>query len=150
MKPDHVAKNEALERRWDRIGLGVRCAYNPRRTEILHHYMLAGRRLAHLHPGCEARIQRRTLDLLLHTAADRALPWHWRAACLEHTAWPLARLISLLGGHSGGGGGPGALLEQRVRRVGEELGLPPGRAASIEGDAWGPPAGGSPPAEGSR
>ena len=36
------------------------------------------------------------LQLLLQVAHDAALPWLWRSICLEHTAYPQARLVSLL------------------------------------------------------
>ena len=36
------------------------------------------------------------LTVLLQTAQDEALPWAWRAVCLEHTTLPLARLTTLL------------------------------------------------------
>jgi hypothetical protein len=114
-----------LEQRLDRIGLGVRCAYNPQRPDVLHRYVQAGRQLSRLLPQREARIQRRMLDLLLHTAADPALPWAWRAACLEHAAWPLARLISLGSGDVQRPAQTPAQLEERVRRAAEQLGLPP-------------------------
>lgn len=124
MKPANAMAHSALERRWDRIGLGVRCAYNPQRPDVLHHYMQAGRRLSRLQPQREALIQRRMLDLLLHTATDEALPWHWRAVCLEHTAWPLARLTSLWSGSAHPAAHAPVQLEARVQRASEQLGLP--------------------------
>jgi hypothetical protein len=124
MKPTQATAHWALEQRWDRIGLGVRCAYNPQRPDVLHHYVQAGRRLSQLQPQREALIQHRLLDLLLHTAADVALPWHWRAACLEQAAWPLARLTSLWNRRDPAAAQPPAHLEARVRRAGEQLGLP--------------------------
>jgi hypothetical protein len=120
----------ALEQRWERIGLGVRCAYNPQRPEVLQHYVQAGRRLSSLNPAQEARVQRRMLELLLHTAADVALPWHWRAACLEHTAWPLARLTRLLGGPAGAGE---HALDRHVQQAWDLLGMPPKSAIATSG-----------------
>jgi hypothetical protein len=75
MKPETATTRPALEQQLDRIGVGVRCAYNPQRPDVLHRYVQAGRQLSRLQPQREARIQRRMLDLLLHTAADPALPW---------------------------------------------------------------------------
>lgn len=117
-----IAAGQALEQRWERIGLGVRCAYNPQRPEVLQHYVQAGRGLSRLQPAQEARVQRRMLELLLQTAADEALPWHWRAACLEHTAWPLARLTSLLEGAPAAGE---HAYGRRVQQAWDLLGLPP-------------------------
>lgn len=126
MKPsDAATMDRTLEQRWERMGLGVRCAYNPQRPEVLCHYVQAGRRLSLLQPEQEARVQRRMLDLLLNTAADEALPWRWRAVCLEHTVWPLARLTSLLGRGARGANGVSAELAQRVQQISEQLGLPP-------------------------
>jgi len=124
MKPTHAMAHSALEQRWDRIGLGVRCAWNPQRPEVLHHYVQAGRRLSRLQPPREAAIQRRMLALLLHTATDEALPWHWRAMCLEQTAWPLARLTSLWRASADPALETPAQLESRIRRAGKALGLP--------------------------
>ena len=126
MKPSDAATMDGtLEQRWERIGLGVRCAYNPQRPEVLCHYVQAGRRLSRQLPEQEARVQRRMLDLLLNTAADEALPLHWRAGCLVQTVWPLARLTSLLGSGARGANGVSAELAQRVQQIGEQLGLPP-------------------------
>jgi len=74
MRVGSHAPDPPLAQRWDRIGLGVRCAYNPRRPEVLQHCLQAGRRLSRLHPAQQRFIQRRMLDLLLHTVADDALP----------------------------------------------------------------------------
>ena len=128
MKPTQAIAHWALEQRWDRIGLGVRCAYNPQRPDVLHRYVQAGRRLSRLQPQREALIQHRMLDLLLNTATDEALPWPWRAVCLEHTAWPLARLTSLWSTSAPTAAQTAAQtpaqLEARVHRASEQLGLP--------------------------
>jgi hypothetical protein len=123
--------DRVLEQRWDRIGLGVRCAYNPQRPEVLQHDVQAGRRLSRLKPSQEVRVQRRMLDLLLATAADEAPPWGWRAACLEHTAWPLARLTTLLEGIAGA---PARGLEERVRHALDRLGVPPKARRAAAGE----------------
>lgn len=116
------AADRTLEQRWDRIGVGVRCAYNPQRPEVLQHYVQVGRRLSRLQPAQEVRVQRRMLELLLATAADEALPWTWRAACLEHTTWPLARLTTLLEGVAGA---QTHGLGERVQHAFDTLGVPP-------------------------
>ncbi|WP_236614302.1 hypothetical protein [Stutzerimonas azotifigens] len=36
-----------------------------------------------------------TFRLLLDTAHDHALPWHWRCLCLDHAYRPLRELESL-------------------------------------------------------
>lgn len=137
MKPPCSASDAGLETRWDRIGLGVRCAYNPGRPEVLNHYVHAGRRLSRLRPDQELRVQRRMLELLLRTATDEALPWPWRAACLEHWVWPLARLTSLLGTQPDGSEEL-ARIQERVQRATDTLGLPPRRVGQAAGAGPGP------------
>ena len=87
----------ALSLRWDRIGLGIRCGYNPEQPMSIRHYLEAGRQIANARPADDLALQLRMLTLLLQTASDEALPWFWRAVCLEYTARPLARITSLLG-----------------------------------------------------
>lgn len=86
----------ALLRRWDRIGLGVRLAYNPTLPCVIQHYQEAGRRVVAAGALPELAVQRRQLTVLLQTAHDEALPWFWRSVCLEYSTLPLARLQSLL------------------------------------------------------
>jgi hypothetical protein len=88
MKRDH----DQLRQRWDRIGIGIRCAYNPWLPPVILLYLQAGRRLVTAGVMEDAEVQRRMLSLLMHTAADEALPLPWRMACLEHTTRPRARL----------------------------------------------------------
>jgi hypothetical protein len=129
MKPACSAHAAALQARWERIGLGVRCAYNPARPEVLQHYVQGARLLSRLQPQREAHIQRRMLELLLRTAEDEALPWTWRAVCLEHLAWPLARLTSLLS-RQAASAQEVAALEDRAQRASSLLGLPPQNGTS--------------------
>ena len=86
---------DALER-WQRIGLGIRLAYNPARPDVLRVWLELGARLVRQGRLDEPTALRRTLRLLMQTAHDDALPWVWRSACLEHTAMPVARLVSAL------------------------------------------------------
>lgn len=90
------ARAAAELRRWDRIAIGVRCAYNPGCPCALRHYLQAGRRVVAASARSEQQAQQRMLTVLLQTARDEALPWYWRSVCLEHTTYPLARLQSLL------------------------------------------------------
>ena len=95
---DHVY----LRSRWDRIAIGIRCAYNPWLPPVILHYLEAGRRLVKSGAMDETVVQRRMLTVLLQTAGDEALPWCWRAACLESTVRPRARLATLLGDNDTG------------------------------------------------
>ena len=80
--------------RWDRIGLGVRLAYNPWHAPAIRCYLEAGSQLVRDGLRGEREVQERMLTVLLQTAADRGLPWRWRSACHEHMVWPLARLAT--------------------------------------------------------
>jgi hypothetical protein len=84
--------------RWQRIGLGIRLAYNAQRADVVRLWLGLGRQLAR--DGCadEGALLTHALRLLLQTAADPALPWVWRHVCLEHTARPLSRLTTLRAG----------------------------------------------------
>lgn len=89
----------AMLQRWDRIGIGIRCAYNPQRPSVIRLWLGVGRALGAGRVLDERTLQQRMLDVLLQTAHDAALPWSWRCACLEHATLPAARLTSLLRGH---------------------------------------------------
>jgi hypothetical protein len=85
-----------LAERWSRLGLGVRCAYNPGQPAAIRKYVVLGTQLARWRLQPEAAVYEGMLALLLKTAGDPALPWPWRSQCLEHSAWPVARLMTLL------------------------------------------------------
>ena len=88
--------HEALRQRWDRIGIGIRCAYNPWLPPVILLYLQAGRRLVSAGAMDDLAVQRRMLALLMQTANDEALPLPWRMSCLEHTMRPRARLARRL------------------------------------------------------
>lgn len=91
-----IADTGSLLNRWDRIAIGVRCGYNPHCACAVRVYIGVGHRVAQSGLVAPARAYQRTLEVLLQTARDEALPWFWRSVCLEHTTLPLARLTSLL------------------------------------------------------
>lgn len=93
--PPLDAERRTLLTRWDRIGLGVRLAYNPARPQAIRAFLHAGRLLAASGVRSELDLQARTLAVLLDTALDPALPHAWRSACVEHACLPFARLVSL-------------------------------------------------------
>lgn len=115
-------QHAALLRWWDRIGIGVRCAYNPDCACAARLYLEAGRRVVAAGARSEEQVQRRLLTVLLQTARDKALPWYWRSVCLEHVTHPLARLQSLLRRTD-----PIALeaMHCAVQAAHDELGAPP-------------------------
>ncbi len=99
-KPSQVAAQSVratpMGRRWERIGLGIRLAYNPENPAVIRCWLGLGARLATDGGAAEVALLQRTLRLLLQTAHDESLPWFWRSVCLEHTARPLSRLTTLL------------------------------------------------------
>ena len=92
-------KVATLLRRWDRIGIGIRCAYNPELPGAIRHYLAVGHQVIAAGVLPELTVQRRLLTVLLQAARDEALPWFWRSVCMEHATLPLARLHSLLKCH---------------------------------------------------
>lgn len=86
----------ALRQRWERLGIGIRCACSDDHPAAIRRYLEAGRQLALLDDGDERKVDQRMLAVLLQTAADVALPRSWRTLCLEHATCPMAGLASLL------------------------------------------------------
>jgi hypothetical protein len=117
---EHDAHARRLER-WERIGLGIRLAYNPGRADVVRLWLATGRQLSRDGRLPEVPMLARSLQRLLQTAEDPALPWPWRHVCLEHVARPWARLQFLLAGRAD------ALLGHvaaRIALAGDALGLP--------------------------
>ena len=85
-----------LRQRWERVGLGIRLAYNPQQPAVIRCWLGIGAQLAADGGAAELVLLQRSLRLLMQTAHDEALPWYWRSVCLEHTARPLSRLTTLL------------------------------------------------------
>jgi hypothetical protein len=90
------ARATPLGQRWERIGLGIRLAYNPQQPAVIRCWLGLGAKLAGGESANEVALLQRTLRLLMQTAHDESLPWFWRSVCLEHTARPLSRLTTLL------------------------------------------------------
>ena len=116
--------------RWDRIGLGVRLAYNPNQPQVVRLWLALGDHLVAQGVLSEREAPQRALTVLLQVAHDEGLPGFWRSVCLEHTAIPLARLHSL----SRRLGQPLALevpdLHAAVRAAHEKFALPAQRPAA--------------------
>ncbi len=86
-------------RHWQRLGEAVRCAYAPDRPDLIRDYLDAGEVCMHAACASELQVAHRSLQLLLRTALDQALPLRWREACLIHSAGPLGRMQGLLALH---------------------------------------------------
>ncbi|MBD9416830.1 FagA protein [Pseudomonas sp. PDM16] len=74
---------------WHWQGFRIRCALLPDEPRLLDQHEFHGHQLA-----AQGRIEPwqlsvLTLELLLDTASDVALPWHWRNLCLDRAWRPL-------------------------------------------------------------
>lgn len=83
--------------RWERIGLGVRLAYNPLRPDVMRLWLALGERLAAQGVLDNLAMWRCSLRTLLQVVQDEGLPLHWRRIALDHAARPAVRLAALLG-----------------------------------------------------
>jgi hypothetical protein len=122
MKPTLDVPPQALER-WQRLALGIRLAYAPQQPVLIRRDLALGHLLFQQGQLQAHRAWPRMLELLLQTAADEALPWFWRTACLEYMAMPLARLPFQRRHHDDGMTGQ---LHERAEALGAQLALPPG------------------------
>ena len=80
---------------WHWQGWRIRCALQPDEPRLLDLYELHGCKLVRSGQLNAWSMWQRLLQLLLDSAADRALPWHWRSLCLDHTWRPLYALNQL-------------------------------------------------------
>lgn len=81
---------------WDRIGLAVRCAYNPFCACPIRRFLVVGQCVIDAGARPELAVHQRLLQVLLQAARDDGLLVTWRRACLEYAALPLQRLHGLL------------------------------------------------------
>lgn len=80
---------------WRALSLRVRCAVAPDEPRGIEHYLAEGRYLARFTATPQTLIAESTFRLLLDTARDTALPWHWRCLCLDQAWRPLRDLKQL-------------------------------------------------------
>ncbi|UFH50164.1 FagA protein [Pseudomonas sp. KNUC1026] len=80
---------------WRWLGQQIRCALRPDEPRLIDHYFGAGRCLARFTPMGPHAVALTTFRLLLDTAQDVALPWHWRNQCLDQAWRPLRELHGL-------------------------------------------------------
>lgn len=69
---------------WHWLGFRIRCALLPDEPRLLELHWAQGRQLVEHGRLCPWRMSLTTLTLLMDTACDTALPWHWRSVCLDH------------------------------------------------------------------
>lgn len=74
---------------WHWQGFLVRCALRPDEPRLLEFHEWHGQQLVDRGLLDSWRVARLTLELLLDSARDTALPWHWRSLCLDRAYRPL-------------------------------------------------------------
>jgi len=77
---------------WHWLGLQIRCALAPDEPRLIEYYLAQGRYLARFTPTSSWSVAHGTFRLMLATALDQALPWHWRSLCLDQAWRPLRDL----------------------------------------------------------
>ncbi|MFK3969700.1 FagA protein [Pseudomonas sp. NPDC087358] len=80
---------------WRALSLRIRCALDSDEPRVIDHYLAEGRYLARFTATPQALIAESTFRLLIDTARDTALPWHWRSLCLDQAWRPLRDLQAL-------------------------------------------------------
>ena len=80
---------------WHWQGFRIRCALLPDEPRLLDQYEFHGCQLVASGRLDAWRMSVLVLELLLDTASDPALPWHWRSLCLDRAWRPLHSLEKL-------------------------------------------------------
>lgn len=80
---------------WRWMSCQIRCAMDPDEPRLIEHYLAEGRYLGCCTAASPWTIAQTSFRLLLDTAADTALPWHWRTLCLDQAWRPLRDLERL-------------------------------------------------------
>ena len=87
-----VVREQAYLENWRWLSRRIRCALEPNEPRIIEHYLAEGRYLARFTSTCDWTVALTSLRLLLDTAGDPMLPWHWRCHCLDQAYRPLREL----------------------------------------------------------
>ncbi|MCI0994293.1 FagA protein [Pseudomonas sp. ICMP22404] len=77
---------------WRWMSRRIRCAMSPDEPRLIEQYLAEGRYLARCTATSPWMICETAFRLLLDTASDVALPWHWRTLCLDQAWRPLRDL----------------------------------------------------------
>ncbi|HEX8589398.1 FagA protein [Pseudomonas sp.] len=97
---------------WRALSLRIRCALDPDEPRVIEHYLAEGRYLARFTATPKSLICESTFRLLIDTASDTALPWHWRCLCLDQAWRPLRDMQALA---------ESAAQQQRVQAFAQRL-----------------------------
>ena len=74
---------------WRWMSRQIRCGLDPNEPRLIEHYLNEGRYLACCTATHPWTIAETSLRLLIDTASDIALPWHWRSLCMDQAWRPL-------------------------------------------------------------
>jgi hypothetical protein len=88
----------SMRRRWQRLEITIRCALEVDNPARLGQFIGAGARLVADGVLPDWPTHERCFNVLMNTAEDTALPWHWRCMCIDYACRPLARLTTLARG----------------------------------------------------
>jgi hypothetical protein len=88
----------SMRRRWRRLEITVRCALEADNPARLGQFIAAAARLVADGALPDWTTHERCFTVLMNTAEDAALPWHWRCMCIDFACRPLARLTTLARG----------------------------------------------------
>lgn len=80
---------------WRWLSRRIRCALEPDEPRVIDHYLAEGRYLVCCTETSPWTVALTSFRLLLDTACDRMLPWHWRCICLDQAWRPLLQLRTL-------------------------------------------------------
>ena len=95
-----IRMNTVLQERpyldnWRWLSHRIRCAMSPDEPRLIDHYLAEGRYLVCCTDTSPWTVAMTAFRLLLDTASDRMLPWHWRCLCLDQAWRPLLELRTL-------------------------------------------------------
>nr|WP_314488030.1 FagA protein [uncultured Pseudomonas sp.] len=80
---------------WRWLSRRIRCAIEPDEPRLIEHYLAEGHYLVCCTDTAPWTVALTSFRLLLDTACDRMLPWHWRSQCLDQAWRPLLDLRNL-------------------------------------------------------
>ncbi len=77
---------------WRWLSVQIRCALMPDEPRLIDRYLGQGAHVVCCTATAPWTVAETSLRLLLDTARDQALPWHWRNLCLDQAWRPLRDL----------------------------------------------------------
>ncbi|MCY1394842.1 hypothetical protein D9M71_97700 [compost metagenome] len=80
---------------WRWLSRRIRCALEPDEPRLIEHYLAEGRYLVRCTDTSAWTVAQTSFRVLLDTACDPMLPWHWRSQCLDQAWRPLRDLRRL-------------------------------------------------------